>query len=139
MTTQTYLSQIERFDRMILNKEMQIEELRTAATSITVATDNEKISSSSNKDKIGTLGAMIADLSNEIENIKVKRKVIEKQIESVTNIRQYDTLVWTYVLHKNNYDIATHFDCSIENVKKLKSKAIKEFEKIYGTNYLQLP
>lgn len=138
MTTHVYLKQIDRFDRMIHNKRLEIEDLRTNATNVTVASDSERVKSSGNKDKIGSMAVLIADLENEIKNLEIKRKTILSQIDSIANIKQYDTLVWFYILHKDIIDIADHLNCSESNVKRLKGLALKEFERKYGVTYLNI-
>lgn len=138
MTTHVYLKQIDRFDRMIHNKRLEIEDLRTNATNVTVASDSERVKSSGNKDKIGSMAVLIADLENEIKNLEIKRKTILSQIDGIANIKQYDTLVWFYILHKDIIDIADHLDCSESNVKRLKGLALKEFERKYGVTYLNI-
>lgn len=138
MTTHVYLKQIDRFDRMIHNKRLEIEDLRINATNVTVASDSERVKSSGNKDKIGSMAVLIADLENEIKNLEIKRKTILSQIDSIANIKQYDTLVWFYILHKDIIDIADHLNCSESNVKRLKGLALKEFERKYGVTYLNI-
>lgn len=138
MTTHVYLKQIDRFDRMIHNKRLEIEDLRTNATNVTVASDSERVKSSGNKDKIGSMAVLIADLENEIKNLEIKRKTILSQIDGIANIKQYDTLVWFYILHKDIIDIADHLNCSESNVKRLKGLALKEFERKYGVTYLNI-
>lgn len=136
MTTHAYLDQIDRYDRLIYNKRLQIAELRGNATNITVPTDSEKVKSSGNKDKIGSMAVLIADLETDISNIEKKKVTIQKQIESIENVKQYDTLMWFYILHKDLYDISDHLGCSLSNVKKIKSAAMKSFEAKYGDTYI---
>lgn len=138
MTTNTYLEQIDRFDRLIMNKQLEIEELRNNATNITVPTDSERVKSSGNKDKIGSMAVLIADLETDIINIKQKRMTIQKQIESIENTREYDILSWCYILHKDLYEISDHLNCSLSNVKRVKGIAIKNFENKFGETYLNV-
>lgn len=136
MTTKKYLEQINRFDKMIQNKKLEIEVIATNATKITVPTDSENVKSSGNKDKIGTLGTEIAMLSSEIDKLLGKRRGIIRQIEGLEDAKQYEILFWYFVLHKTNDEIAAHNDCSTENITKIKRNAMKNFERKYGEAYL---
>ena len=62
MNTKQYLNQVRRSDRMINNKLSEIYQLKTLATSISVATDGDRVQSSGNKDRMGNTVARLVDL-----------------------------------------------------------------------------
>lgn len=55
MDTKTYLQQIERLDRKIQNKFAEIEQLKTMATSISVAQKDINVQTFSDKDRMLSL------------------------------------------------------------------------------------
>lgn len=116
---------------MIQNKNLEIERLRTLACNMVAPTDAEFVSHSGTSDKIGNMGAKIADLSVELDNIMAKRHKIVLQIESIENAEMYNVLANTYILGNRVEDIADMCDVSVETIRKLKTKAIKEFENKY--------
>ena len=65
MQTREYLSQIVRFDRMIENRKMEIEQLRSIATSTTIPHKDVNVKSSSDKDKMGNTVVKIVELEKE--------------------------------------------------------------------------
>lgn len=131
MNTTTYLSQIKKYDFMIQNKNMEIERLRTLACNIVAPIDNEFVSHSGTSDKIGNMSVKIADISRDVEEIMNKRHTIISQIENIEDADMYNVLANIYILGKRVEDIADACDLSVETIRKLKRKAIKEFENKY--------
>ena len=101
MTTKSYLSQIERLDRMIQNKLSEIYQLKTMACSVTVSNDGDRVQNSGDKDRMGTTVAKIVDLEREtdelVDSFVEKRKRIVEQIDSIDNIDYYNVLSMRYV------------------------------------------
>lgn len=116
---------------MIQNKNLEIERLRTLACNMVAPTDNEFVSHSGTSDKIGNMGAKIADLSVELDRIMDKRQTIVSQIEDIEDADLYNVLANVFILDNRVEDIADICDMSVDNVKKLKSKAIREFGNKY--------
>ena len=121
---------------MIANKLMEIEEIEAKACSITVATDKENIKSSGNKDKIGSFAVLAADISKEVDDLKAKRQRIIKQIDNMDNEQEYDILTLSFVLMMNNTAIAEKRNYGVDNIKRIKRNALKNFEIMYGESYL---
>lgn len=128
MNTVTYLLQIKKFDYMIQNKNLEIERLRTLACNMVAPTDHEQIKTSGTSDKIGNMGAKIADLSLEIDEIMNKRHMIVNQIEQIEDADLYNVLAHIYILGYRLEEIADLSDVSIDTIKRLKKKALKEFD-----------
>lgn len=140
MNTKEYLEQIERLDRMIQNKLAEIYQLKTMACSVTTSNDGERVNTSIEKDKLGNTVAKIFDLEKETDNLVDsfvdKRNHIINQIDKIENVDYYHVLSMKYV-GKNTFDnIAKKTNWSIRKVFLLHEKALKEFERLYGTEYL---
>ena len=141
MNTKQYLGQIERLDRMIQNKLSEIYQLKTMACSVTVSNDGERIQKSGDKDKLGSTVSKIVDLEREtddlIDKFVEKRKHIVKQIDDMEDIDYYHILSMRYVSRNTFEDISEKTNWSIRKVFLLHGKALLEFEKLYGDEYLK--
>lgn len=140
MTTKSYLSQIERLDRMIQNKLSEIYQLKTMACSVTVSNDGDRVQNSGDKDRIGTTVAKIVDLEREtdelVDSFVEKRKRIVEQIDSIDNIDYYNVLSMRYVSRDTFESISEKTNWSIRKVFTLHGKALLDFETRYGKEYL---
>lgn len=141
MDTKTYLQQIERLDRKIQNKFSEIAQLKTMATSITVAQKDVNVQTSSDKDRMGSAVAKIVDLETEANGMICefieKRDVIIQQIEKIQDTKMYDILINRYVLKKDLVRISVEMGYSFKQVCRIHGNALKEFEKMYGELYLE--
>lgn len=142
MTTKSYLSQIERLDRMIQNKLSEIYQLKTMSCSVTVSNDGERVQNSGDKDRMGTTVAKIVDLEREtdelVDSFVEKRKRIVKQIDSIENVDYYHVLSMRYIARDTFETIAEKTNWSIRKVFSIHGEALKEFEKLYGSEYLKI-
>lgn len=140
MTTKTYLSQIERLDRMIQNKLSEIYQLKTMACSVTVSNDGERVQNSGDKDRMGSTVAKIVDLEREtdelVDSFVRKRNRIIEQIDSIENLDFYHVLSMRYVARDTFETISVKTNWSIRKIFSLHGKALLEFEKMYGSEYL---
>lgn len=137
METKKYLNQISRLERQIQNKLLEIYQLRTMACSITVPSDNERVQTSGEKDKIGTLVCKLVDMEHEVDYMIDKRCDIVAQIESLENTEYYDILTQIYILKKELKVIAIEKKMSYSHAKRVHGQALNEFEKMYGEKYLK--
>lgn len=140
MTTNEYLSQIERIDHAIANKLEEIKRLSDMATSISISPKEVDVQSSGNPDKMGSAVSKIVDLQNEIQTLVDelvdKRRIIISQIDSMENTNVYIVLYAHYVDNKDWNLISVEMGYSYRNIMKLRKKAIREFEKKFGGIYL---
>ena len=140
MTTKSYLGQIERLDRMIQNKLSEIYQLKTMACSVTVSNDGERVQNSGDKDRMGSTVAKIVDLEREtdelVDSFVRKRKRIIEQIDSIEDLDFYHVLSMRYIARDTFETIAVKTNWSIRKVFSLHGKALLEFEKLYGSEYL---
>lgn len=136
METKHYLSQISRLERKIQNKLSEIYQLKTMACSVTVSNNNERVQTSGEKDKVGTVVSKIVDMEHEVDNMIDKRCDIVEQIESIENTEFYDILAQIYILKKELKVVAIEKKISYSHAKRMHGQAIEEFEKMYGKGYL---
>ena len=141
MTTKEYLWQIKDTKNRVKEKQAQIDSMRSALVNISPKVSDERVSSSSDPDKMGTMIANIlereSELKERIEIFLAKEKEISNQIDSLPNFRQREVLHWRYVEDKKFEDIAVNcMDISFRHVMRLHKKALRSFEEIYGELYL---
>lgn len=137
MTTKEYLSQIGRLNKTIENKLAEIVQLRAIAYGASASsTDNERVQTTHEQDKIGNIVSEIVDAEREVKNMITKRRRIVSQVESIKNTYYYDMLSKHYVLGKDFKFIAVEQDKTMRHVGRIHDKALKEFEKVFGNEYL---
>lgn len=136
MQTKEYLSQIVRFDRMIENRKMEIEQLRSIATSTTIPPKDVNVKSSSDKDKMGNTVVKIVELEKETSVIISKRSKILRQIENVPDAKMYEVLYQKFVDNKPNKEIKLENITSVRRVQQILNDALTKFESMYGEQYL---
>ncbi len=141
MTTKDYLNQINRLDKMIQNKLSEIYRLKAMACSVTVSTEKEAVQMSASKDKLGNAVTKIIDLENEtnilVSDFVEKRKHIINQIDGMDNVEYYQVLSMRYVNQNTFEEIAENTNWSIRKIFLLHGRALQEFERLYGNEYLQ--
>ena len=142
MDTKAYLKQIERLDRMIQNKLVEIYQLKTIACNATVSNENERVQTSADKDRLGSTVAKIIDLEKETDMLVTdfvnKRKHIIEQIDRIEDINMYHVLSARYVAKKTFDEIADELNYSRMQVNRIHGKALLEFEKRYGHEYINV-
>ncbi len=142
MDTKQYLSQIERLDKMIQNKLSEIYQLKTMACSVTVSNEKERVQTSSDKDRLGSTVAKIVDLEKEtdrlVDSFIDKRNHIISQIDGLDNVDYYNVLSMRYVGRDTYEEIANKTNWSIRKVFSIHGEALKEFERLYGREYLEI-
>ena len=142
MDTKQYLSQIERLDKMIQNKLSEIYQLKTMACSVTVSNEKERVQTSSDNDRLGSTVAKIVDLEKEtdmlVDRFIDKRSHIISQIDGLDNIDYYHVLSMRYVARDTFETIAKKTNWSIRKVFSIHGEALKDFEKLYGSEYLEI-
>lgn len=141
MVTKQYLGQIERLDKMIQNKLSEIYQLKTMACSVTVSNDGERVQTSSDKDRLGSTVAKIIDLEKEtdrlVDRFIDKRNHIIEQIDGIEDMNMYHVLSSRYIGKKTFDEIATEMNYSRMQINRIHGKALLEFEKLYGNEYLK--
>ena len=140
MKTKDYLSQVNRLNKMINNKLSEISQLRELSVSISAIGNDEKVQTSPNFDKIGTAIAKIDELENNLDKMideyLVKREKIISQIDTMEEESVYQILFSRYIEKKTFEKIATEMEYSWRQIVRLHGKALQQFEKKYGEEYL---
>lgn len=144
MTTKDYLKQLARFESLIERKENEVTRLDIMAHSIKSPTyDPNKVQTSLEGDKLSSSVAMLLDAEKQVRSLVSfylqKRQYIISQIDAMPDHMSYIVLYDKYVEHKSNCEIAYKLKYSERWVKKAHAKAIKEFEALYGEEYLDNP
>nr|DAX03504.1 MAG TPA: Protein of unknown function (DUF1492) [Bacteriophage sp.] len=140
MKTKDYLSQVSRLNKMINNKLSEIHQLRELSVSISAIGNDERVQTSPNFDKIGTAIAKIDELENNLDKMideyLVKRERIIAQIDTMEEESVYQILFSRYIEKKTFEKIATEMEYSWRQIVRLHGKALQQFEKKYGEEYL---
>ena len=141
MTTKEYLGQVSRLDRMIKNKLSEISQIRELSYGISAIKNEERVQTTPNHDKIGTSFVKIEEMEEKLdemidEYVDKKNKIIS-QIDGIENEISYNILFFRYIEKKTFEKIATDMTYSFRQVIRLHGKALQEFEKKYGHEYLE--
>ena len=139
MDTKQYLQQISRLDRMINNKLAEISQLRELAMSVSAVKNEERVQTTPNFDKIGTvyckIEAMEEKLDKLIDEFVDKKNLIISQIDKIENETYYEILFARYIEKKTFEKIADELTYSWRQVIRIHGRALQEFEKKYGNTY----
>lgn len=143
METKQYLKQISRMEKMIQNKLAEIYQLKTMAYGVTASGgEKERVQSSPDQDKLGNAVSKIVDLESEtdrlVDRFLAKRNHIINQIDSMENSDYYDILSLKYVFGHSFEEIADKTGWSIRQVFRIHGRALQEFERLFGYEYLQV-
>ena len=136
MTTREYLGQIQRCNKIINNKYIEIEQLKSHAMGLNSFSCGERVQTSSSHDKIGDLVAKIVDLQSEIQDITYEyieiRSEVVRAIDSVKNPVLYDILFKKYIEGKPLDIIADEVGYSYQRTKELHLDAISAIKILKG-------
>ena len=140
MTTKDYLSQIGRLNRMINNKLIEIQQLRVMAANVSAVSNEEKVQSTPNFDKMGATFAKIEEMEEKLDSliddfIDRKNHIIA-QIDGIDNELSYVILFSRYIERKSLEKIATELNYSYKSINRYHGTALKEFEEKYGKEYI---
>ena len=140
MTTKEYLCQISRLDRMINNKLSEISQLRELAMSVSAITNEERVQTTPNFDKIGTAYCKIEEMEEKLDKLidefVDKKNLIISQIDKIENETYYEILFARYIEKKTFEKIADEMNYSFRNTTRLHGRALREFEREFGKTYL---
>jgi DNA-directed RNA polymerase specialized sigma subunit len=130
----TYLQEIQKDNRLIQNKCIEVYQLRCLATSVTAPMGTEPVQTSGVSDKVGSIAAKIVDLECEI-NKMIDRYIDDKQerikvIEQVEDPLQYNILHGHYVQGKRFREIAEDECYSEVHINKQHQYALKKVQNI---------
>ena len=140
MTTKQYLGQIERLNKMIDNKLLEIRDIRDRIYSVSAQTDKERVQTSNSKDSIGEAVSRLVDLEREtdklVDSFVSKKQKIISQIDKLEKTEQYEILTYRYVQRRSFDDICGKMNMSRRKMFTIYGQALKEFERLYGETYI---
>ena len=140
MTTKDYLSQIGRLNRMINNKLIEIQQLRVMAANVSAVSNEEKVQSTPNFDKMGATFAKIEEMEEKLDSLIDdfidKKNHIIAQIDGIDNELSYVILFSRDIERKSLEKIATELNYSYKSINRYHGAALKEFEEKYGKEYI---
>jgi len=136
MTTREYLGQIQRCNKIISNKYIEIEQLKSHAMGLNSFSYGERVQTSHSHDKMGDLVSKIVDLQSEIQDITYEyieiRSEVVRTIDSVKNPVLYDILFKKYIEGKPLNIIADEVGYSYQRTKELHLDAISAIKILKG-------
>lgn len=132
MTAQEYLEQVKVKEAAIKNLERDRTNLVAMMYSVGGAGSGERVQSSKDPDKFGTLYGKIDEKEREIVNeisklIDFKLKV-SSEINNMKDGRYIDLLHRRYIEHESWNAISIDMQYSLKHVTKLHKRALQEFE-----------
>jgi hypothetical protein len=141
LDTKQYLGQISRLDRMIKNKMTELSQYKDLAYGLSAITNEERVQSSPDFDKMTGKVAKIIEMENKIDSLidvyVDKKNVIVSQIDSMENETYYEILFARYIEKKTFEKIADEMSYSWRQIIRLHGRALQEFEKKYGGIYIK--
>lgn len=139
MEAKQYLSQIDRLNKIIQNKLVEIYQLKTMAQSITISNESERVQTSGCSDIVGNTVAKIVDKEREIEELTNylinKKSLIISQIEGMEDTNMYHVLFNRYVKGSTFESIAEEMHYSTKQINRIHGEALLEFDRLYNEEY----
>ena len=128
-----FLNELKKIDAMIKNKEIEIEQWRSIATSSTVCSEGERVQSSGSKQKMADAVIEFVDITAEVE--AEKNRLIRKKRDTICVIEQlpatqYDLLHKIYV---QGFTLAEAADIGMKSyswAKNVHRKGLSNVQKI---------
>ena len=132
MTAKEYLSQARFLDNRINSKIQQVSSLNELATKCTATISDMPHSPNSGGSTMADAVCKIIDLQEEINRdidrlVDLKRDIV-RAIKRVKKPEYQILLELRYLCFKTWEEIAVKMNCSIDNVFKMRNKALKIFE-----------
>ena len=134
---QLYLEQIERYDKFIQNKQVEIRQLRDLATSVTATVSDERVQTSGTSDKVGNITSLIVDNENELKAMidhffREKKERIEL-IERLENTLEYTVMHERYIQYMSLKDIAEKECYSYSYILTVHARGLKKIQNYLNT------
>lgn len=133
MTAREYLSEVQRLQTIIKQKQERIKEIRESASTVrAVRFDLEKVQGGGQTDRIGEAVAKIVDLETEVENDMMNLLYLQHEI--VNQIQKVGNPLYMQLLFKRYYEgkdfktIAKEIRLTYDYIKCSHKPALKAFE-----------
>lgn len=137
MNAEDFLNGYAKIDAIIKSKQKKIEDLNDKATGTTSHLTPDKVQTSGSGQKMANSVDEALDLIEEIEPLKIARKKLRQEIESVIEqlpLLRYKILHRKYILFKEPQDIADEIDRTKDTVNRQTRIAIEEVQGILDRN-----
>lgn len=143
MTADEFLQQIATYDSLVDGKISERDKLWELVTKITVPTDREAIQTSGVSDKVGNIGAKLADVERELdeiidEYIDIQRECVKLIGRLADKPIEYRVIHKHYVLYKTLVDISQEECYSYDGIMRVKSRALKRIEGFLREEYADI-
>lgn len=134
MTAKEYLERVKKIDSKINRLTTRRERLKECMYSFSESPEGERVQTSRNVDKFGSLYAKIDDIEREIkerkEEITNLQIELALEIDELPDFNQKQVLVNRYVYLKSWQEISKKVGYSEGYIFQLHRQALKEFEKV---------
>lgn len=136
MGAKCYLNQIDALRRKIQHRQKQLEELRSAATSVGALDYSRDIVKTSKtgdilERQVVKIADLEADIARKITAYEIKQNEIIGQIEALESPVYIDLLCRRYIDGDRLEKIATDMGYSFDRVRHLHGLALLEFERVW--------
>ena len=133
MTAQEYLEQIEKYDRIIESRKLEIMDLRSRASLPASFSSETKVQTSRRADGMENLIINYIEKEEELQEVILecweKRQDIIRTIEQL-KAKEYGLLYCVFVERVNLQEAAARFDRTYSWATTIKAKALKNLQKI---------
>jgi len=132
MTAKEYLQQIRIKGTVISQLQKEREELRQTLFSLGSPEFSERVQSSGEMDKFGTVYAKIdlkdREIAEKLIDLIEFRSNVVGEIHKLKNSKHMDILYKRYIEYKSLEEIAVETNYAYQNIRRSHGKALKEFE-----------
>ena len=133
MNAKEYLLQIQKLDRLIENKLMEVAHWKSVATGTTVCAEGDRVQSSGSKQKMADAVCRYLHMEDEINAdidrlVDIKQDII-KTIEQLP-VKEYDLLHKIYVQGMEMYEAAVEMDKSYRWATSVHGRALANVQKV---------
>lgn len=141
MKAKDYLLQVEKANKMIDNKLVELEQWKAMATGITVHSDGERVQSSGSQQKMADAVCRYVDIQNEV-NEQIDR-LIDLKKEVISTIEQlpaqeYDLLHKVYIQFMKLEDVAAAYHKHPKWAARIHGSALQKVQKVLDERKMQL-
>ena len=133
MKAKEYLQQVNKLDRIISNKLVEVEQWKAIATGTTANSEGERVKASGNQQKMESAICRYVAIQEDIdryidEMFDIKQDVIHT-IEQLPTT-EYDLLHHVYIQGNTLYDMADIYDKSYSCITSIHGRALKHVQDI---------
>ena len=129
MDARKYLEQVEKIDRLILNKKYEKDQWLSIAEGTAVSSDGDRVQSSGELHKMENAVIMAVEIENQIKTLRDTREEIINTIEQL-DAEPYDILHRKYIQHKKLEAIGEELGYAWATIKNKHKDALKKLQVI---------